>query len=116
MAVPQPRKKALGILFRVLIYAAAFVLLIFPDVFLFIGLQALGSSMGLWVGEPTSNDGEELWATIGGAGAFLAILGCAGLGAWPLSRRYGMRPWLTMAIASGAVIMAYLLLFVPLFF
>ena len=111
--MPKPRKKALGICFLVLIYAAAFILLIIPAVFLFIGLQALGSTMGLWAGEPTTNDGEESWATIAGLVAFAVVLTGAALGAWPLARRFGMRPWRSVAIASGAVVMGFAVWLIP---
>lgn len=33
-----------------------------PLLFIRIGLGAAGARLGLWVGEPTVNDGEEYWA------------------------------------------------------
>lgn len=114
-APPRPGKRLLGIVFLVLIYAAAAILLLLPAVFLALGLQALGSKLGLWVGEPTSNDGEESWATMIGIISFLVVLAGAGLGAWPVAKRHGLRPLWTVAIASGVVVLGYALWLAPFF-
>lgn len=109
-APPRPQRRLLGLVFLVLIYAAAVPLLLIPALFLALGLQALGSRWGLWVGEPTSNDGEESWATMIGILSFLVVLAGAACGAWPVAKRHGMKPLWTVTIATGAVVLGYALL------
>lgn len=66
------------------------MLLVIPSYFLATGLQAAGAAAGWWVGDPTTNDGEETWATA------IGLIGCTmvvavGLGAaLGLRRRFGV--------------------------
>lgn len=111
----KPGKKALGILFVVLIYLAAGFLLILPAVFLATGIQELGSILGLWAGDPNTNDGEESWATIAGVVSFAVVLTAAGLGSWPIAKWCGIRPLRTAVIAGGAVVLAFAVWLIPAF-
>lgn len=78
------KKKLPGIIYLVLIYAGAAVLLLVPALFFAFGVQTLGGKLGIWVGDPTFNDGEESWATIIGLVSGLIVLAGA---AWELG------PW-----------------------
>lgn len=109
--VRTPGRVLLGAAGLVVVYGAAVALLMFPAIFLGLGLQALGARLGLWTGEPTSNDGEETWATAIGAIAFLMVLTGAACAAWPLARWSGLRPWMTVGIATGVVVAGYAVLF-----
>lgn len=114
-SAPRPGKKVLGVVLLVLIYAAAAVLLLFPAVFLALGLQALGSKLGLWAGEATTNDGEESWAAVIGAVSSAVVLACAGIGAWAVARRHGLQPLRTVAIATAIMVCGHAVLLVPFF-
>lgn len=106
-SVQSPRRVLLGVAGLVVLYVAAVALLVFPAMFLGLGIQAMGARLGLWIGEPTSNDGEETWGTAIGAIAFLMVLTGAACAAWPLARWSGLRPWRTVGIASGVVVAGY---------
>ena len=56
-----------------LIDTAAFVLGLFPALFLGFGIQAIGAYNAWWIGDPNSNDGEETFST------FLGLLGAVPL-------------------------------------
>lgn len=114
--IPTRRdKKLLGITYLVLIYAGAAVLLLVPALFLGFGVQALGGKLGIWVGDPTSNDGEETWATIIGLVSGLAVLAAAAWGTWSMARRHGLPPRMTIAFATGVVFIGYLAWLVTIF-
>lgn len=114
--VPTRRdKKPLGIVYLVLIYAGAAVLLLVPALFLGFGVQALGGKLGIWVGDPTSNDGEESWATIIGLVSGLIVLAGAAWGTWPMARRHSLPPLQTVTLATGVVLIGYLALLVMIF-
>lgn len=109
-SVRSQGRVVLGAAGLVAVSAAAVALLVFPAMFLALGLQALGARLGLWIGEATSNDGEETWATAMGAIAFLMVLTGAACTAWPLARWSGLRPRMTVGIASGVVAAGYALM------
>lgn len=72
----------------VVIFAVVGVLAVLPAVFLRVGLDALGGRLGLWVGDPNSNDGEEYFA-------------------WPLGL-FGLAVLLAVAIGLLTVIKKHL--------
>ncbi|MHA7271459.1 hypothetical protein [Arthrobacter sp. HLT1-20] len=98
-----------------LIYAGAAVLLLVPALFLVFGVQTLAGKMGIWVGDPTFNDGEESWATIIGLLSGLIVLAGAAWGTWSMARRHGLPPLQTIAIATGVVLIGYLAWLVMIF-
>ena len=108
-------KRLLGFIYLVLIYAGAAFLLFIPALLLGFGVQTLGGKLGIWVGEATSNDGEESWATIIGAVSGLIVLAGAAWGTWPMARRHGLRPLQTITIATGVVLSGYLVWLVVIF-
>lgn len=114
--IPTRRdKKLLGIIYLVLIYAGASVLLLVPALLLGFGVQALGGKLGIWVGDPTSNDGEETWATIIGLVSGLVVLAGAAWGAWSMAQRHGLPPRQTVAIATGLTLIGYLTWLITIF-
>lgn len=114
--IPTRRdKKLLGIVYLLLIYAGAAVLLLVPALFLGFGVQALGGKLGITVGDPTSNDGEETWATIIGLVSGLAVLAAAAWGTWSMARRHSLPPQMTIAFATGVVFIGYLAWLVTIF-
>ena len=90
-------------------------LLVIPTYFLAVGLQALGGSLGLWAGDPNSNDGEEGWATVVGLLSSLVVLGCL-LGLLLAVRRmYGVASVAPAVVGTLALIAGYVGLWVILF-
>jgi len=113
--IPAVRfKKLLGVIFLVLIYAAAALLLLVPALFLGLGVQTLGGKLGIWAGDPTFNDGEESWATIIGSISALMVLAGAAWGTWHMARRHNLPPLQTISIATGVVLIGYLALLVKI--
>jgi len=103
-------ERAIGLEFAtiaVIVYVIAGLLLWLPSQFLAIGLQALGASIGLWVGDPNTNDGEETWATAAGAFAALIVFGIAALAVFAFGRRYGLRAGTPIAIGTAALAVGY---------
>lgn len=108
-------KKLLGLIYLVLIYAGAVLLLLVPALFLGFGIQTLGGKLGIWIGDPTFNDGEESWATIIGLVSGLIVLAGAAWGTWHMARRHSLPPLQTITIATGVVLIGYLALLVIIF-
>lgn len=109
------KKKLPGIVYLVLIYTGAAVLLLVPALFFAFGVQTLGGKLGIWVGDPTFNDGEESWATIIGLVSGLIVLAGAAWGTWPMARRHGLPPRKTIAIATGILLIGYLVWSIMIF-
>lgn len=56
----------------------ALAIAFWPVLILGLGLQALGAANGWWAGDPNSNGGEELVATVAGAvGLLIVLIGAA---------------------------------------
>lgn len=87
-----------------LVVAAAAALLYYPVLFLGLGIQAIGAGAGWWIGEPTSNDGEALIATVPGAiGCLVVILGVS-LAVRAIARREGLPVRPVVAICVGLLV------------
>ena len=111
-APPRPHAYGLAVVGWTLLTS---FLLIMPTFFLAVGLQALGASLGLWAGDPNSNDGEEGFATVLGLLSSLVLLGgLLGL-LLAVRRRYGVASAAPAVIGSLALIVGYACLWVILF-
>lgn len=62
-----------------LIYATCALLCAFPAFILGFGIQALGATLNIWQGDPNSNDGEEVTATVIGLASCAVLILLAGL-------------------------------------
>ncbi len=87
-----------------IVYVVAAALLAYPALFLGLGVQALGSSLGWWAGDPNSNDGEESFATAIGVGSAAVVLATAAVIVVVAARRYRLRAVPAIAIGSGAIL------------
>ena len=101
------------VLALVLLVSAA--LLVLPGMLLGFGVQAAGAAAGWWVGDPTSNDGEETWATGLGAVGCLAVLAGAVAVALGTRRRFGVRSAAPALVGVGALAVAGAVILVLLF-
>ncbi|GAB3915280.1 hypothetical protein GCM10011575_39960 [Microlunatus endophyticus] len=73
------RRMMASLAMTALIVIPATLVSVFPLIFVWSGFQALGGKLGLWVGDPNSNDGEEVWAWPLGLimlAVLLAVVGC----------------------------------------
>ena len=71
----------------VLIDLIAVAIAFWPVLFLGLGIQAIGGTNGWWRGDPNSNDGEEVFATLAGAVGLLIVLVAAAIPVAVLARR-----------------------------
>ena len=79
-ATPHPRTTQwLFVTLLVLIDVVTVALAVMPVLFLSLGLQALGGTAGWWPGDPNSNDGEEVIATVFGATSLVLVLAVAAI-------------------------------------
>lgn len=89
-----------------ILYLASAALLYWPGLLLALSVQALGAQLGLWPGEPTSNDGEGSWGTALGVIVFSVVLALAGLGVRLVARRVRVRALPAVLIGTGVVVLA----------
>jgi hypothetical protein len=87
-------------------YLVTAAILYWPGLLLALSIQALGGLLGLWPGEPTSNDGEEFWGTALGLAAFAVVLALAALVIWLVARRLRLRAMPAALIGTGGIIIA----------
>ena len=80
---PRPLFVALVVAIDLIAVAIAF----WPVLFLGLGIQAIGDTNGWWQGDPNSDDGEEVFATIIGAAGLLLVLTAAAIPVALLARR-----------------------------
>ena len=88
-----------------IVYVVAAALLAYPALFLALGIQALGASLGWWVGDPNSNDGEEGFATAIGVGSTVVVLGIAAGLLVVAARRYRLSSRPAITIGSGVILL-----------
>jgi hypothetical protein len=88
----------------VIVYVLAAVILAVPGFFLATGVQAIGDKLGWWLGDPNSNDGEEIIGTAIGLVSALVVLGVAAGVLVEIGRRYGFRARKPIAIGSAAIV------------
>ncbi|TFC50361.1 MULTISPECIES: hypothetical protein [unclassified Cryobacterium] len=81
------RSRRLFITGVILIDLIAVAIAFWPVLVLGLGLQAIGDANGWWPGDPNSNDGEEVFATIVGAVGLLIVLVAAAVPVALLARR-----------------------------
>jgi FtsH-binding integral membrane protein len=97
----NPRGSALELgTITIIVYILGGLLLVFPALFLALGLQALGAVAGRWVGDPNSDDGEEGFATVLGALGLVFVLTVAGFVVRAFARRYRRRAWIPVVVGT----------------
>jgi hypothetical protein len=77
-------------------------------------VQAIGATAGWWVGDPTTNDGEETWATGIGGLASIGIVGVATAALLALRRPFGVRSRIPALAGVGLLAAAYVALWITL--
>ncbi|WP_104163561.1 hypothetical protein [Cryobacterium sp. N22] len=83
----RPSSRRLFVTGVVLIDLIAVAIAFWPVLVLGLGLQAIGAANDWWPGDPHSNDGEEVFATIAGAVGLLIVLVAAAVPVALLARR-----------------------------
>jgi hypothetical protein len=91
--VTTARRLSISLLAALVIFVPAGLLAIVPLIFTYIGFDALGGRLGLWVGDPTTNDGEEYWAWPFGLIMLAVLLGAVALLLYLLRSRVGLARW-----------------------
>jgi hypothetical protein len=76
-----------------------------PGYLLSVGIQAAGAALGWWIGDPTTNDGEEIWATAFGALICATLIAAGVASALALRTPFGVRTRVP-AITSFALLVA----------
>ena len=87
-----------------IVYVVAAVVLAYPALFLALGFQALGASLGWWDGDPNSNDGEEGFATAIGVGSTVVVLALAAGIIVVVARRYRLRALPVIGVGSVLIL------------
>lgn len=95
------------ILVTVILFVPTGLVAVFPLIFVYSGLEALGGRLGLWVGDPNSNDGEEYWAWPVGLAMLACLFGMVALIMYALRSRGAIARWawpagLAIVLAVGA--------------
>lgn len=90
------------------IHLAATALLIVPTLFIWYGVLAIGARAGWWIGDPTANDGVEIFSVpVGLVGWAIVLAMTAGLTAWLFNPRKSMRiivaGWLMLVLGQMVI-------------
>jgi len=72
-----------------------------PRDFLGIGLHTAGGKLGLWIGDPNSNDGEESWGTVAGL-LGVGVVGAAAVLVSGAVLAVERRAWPVLPVAAAA--------------
>lgn len=91
----------------VVAYAVTTALLWWPSAFLAIGVQAIGDKAGWWIGEPTSNDGEETFSTAIGAASSAVMFLIAAAVVWAFARKANVHAWPVVILATVVITAGY---------
>jgi hypothetical protein len=92
-----------------LVYLAGMLLSLVPGAFLALGIQELGDRGGWWVGDPNSNDGEEVVATAIGIIGILLLLALVAVALRQVSLVHRVRFMPLFGIGLGAILLALVL-------